>query len=115
MVRRTDTLYQRISGRTDTPHFKTIKYRPEMPERTWLIEDGLPLTKVHTLLQRRGVEATSSAGIMIEAVTEGLDAAWRFFGGVPRRLVPDDTNAVRRETTSVAEKANSWPRENHKS
>lgn len=29
-----------------------------------------------------------------EAVIEGLEAAWRFFGGVPKRLVPDNTKAI---------------------
>ncbi len=29
-----------------------------------------------------------------EAVVEGLDAAWRFFGGVARRVVPDNTKAI---------------------
>jgi transposase len=28
------------------------------------------------------------------AVCEGLDAAWRFFGGVPLRIVPDNTKAI---------------------
>lgn len=30
----------------------------------------------------------------VEAVCEGLDAAWRFFGGVPRRVVPDNMSAI---------------------
>lgn len=29
-----------------------------------------------------------------EAVCEGLDAAWRFFGGVPRVVVPDNMKAI---------------------
>lgn len=29
-----------------------------------------------------------------ESLCEGLDAAWRFFGGVPQRLVPDNTRAA---------------------
>lgn len=28
------------------------------------------------------------------AVCEGLDAAWRFFGGMPRVLIPDNTKAI---------------------
>jgi transposase len=30
----------------------------------------------------------------IEALCEGLDAAWRFFGGVPHRIVPDNMATV---------------------
>ena len=30
----------------------------------------------------------------VEALCEGLDAAWRFFGGVPHRIVPDNMAAV---------------------
>jgi hypothetical protein len=30
----------------------------------------------------------------LEAVCEGLDAAWRFFAGVPRRIVPDNMSAI---------------------
>jgi transposase len=29
-----------------------------------------------------------------EALCEGLDAAWRFFGGVPKRLVPDNMSSA---------------------
>lgn len=29
-----------------------------------------------------------------EALVEGLDAAWRFFGGVPKRLVPDNMSSA---------------------
>ena len=29
-----------------------------------------------------------------EAVCEGLDAAWRFFGGVPKTIVPDNMKAI---------------------
>jgi transposase len=30
----------------------------------------------------------------VEALCEGLDAAWRFFGGVPHRVVPDNMAAI---------------------
>jgi transposase len=30
----------------------------------------------------------------VDALCEGLDAAWRFFGGVPRRIVPDNMSSV---------------------
>lgn len=30
----------------------------------------------------------------VDALCEGLDAAWRFFGGVPHRIVPDNMSAV---------------------
>ncbi len=30
----------------------------------------------------------------VEALCEGLDAAWRFFGGVPHRIVPDNMSAI---------------------
>ncbi len=29
-----------------------------------------------------------------EAICEGLDAAWRFFGGMPKTIVPDNTKAI---------------------
>jgi transposase len=29
-----------------------------------------------------------------EALCEGLDAAWRFFGGIPKRIVPDNMSAA---------------------
>jgi transposase len=30
----------------------------------------------------------------IEAVCDGLDAAWKFFGGIPRRIIPDNMSAI---------------------
>lgn len=35
------------------------------------------------------------------AVCEGLDAAWKFFGGMPRRLVPDNTKAMIKDPKSL--------------
>lgn len=42
----------------------------------------------------------------LPSICEGLDAAWRFFGGVPRRIVPDNPKPIVSKAKNVAPRLN---------
>ena len=64
----------------------------------WLVEEGGKRRKLWALLvtlsYSRHLFVWPTLTQTVRDVCEGLDAAWRFFGGVPRRLVLDNASSM---------------------
>ena len=89
MISAISTTKVRAQGQAPTGKFRRVK-NPIANQYIVVLDliPGADLTQPGQITVRAAGEVGSTMAHM-EATIEGLEASWRFFTGVPRRLVPD--------------------------